>query len=190
MTVMNDDTVRNSVTEDGRDEALASAGMTADATEPSVTASALEEQLDAAQTEAARNLDGWQRSQAEFANARKRFDKQRAEAYVNASADMAAKLLPLIDDFERALANVPAPITDDPWLAGMNLIYRKMLAVLDELNVEPIPAEGTPFDPNFHEALAQEPSETYPSGVIVREMRRGYHLGDRVIRPSLVVVAA
>jgi len=152
-------------------------------------AQSLEEQLAAAQTEAARNLDGWQRSQAEFANARKRFDKQRAETYVNATIDLVSKLLPLIDDFERALDSVPENEQNDPWVVGVSLVYRKMLSVLDEMNVQVIPSVGEPFDPNQHEALTQEPSDEHPSGVIVREIRRGYRLGDRVIRPALVSVA-
>ena len=149
----------------------------------------LEEQLAAAQAEAARNLDGWQRSQAEFANARKRFDKQRAETYVNATIDLVSKLLPLIDDFERALDSVPENEQNDPWVAGVSLVYRKMSSVLDEMNVQVIPSVGEPFDPNQHEALTQESSDEHQSGVIVREMRRGYRLGDRVIRPALVSVA-
>ncbi len=149
----------------------------------------LEEQLAAAQAEAARNLDGWQRTQAEFANARKRFERQRGETFVNATADVVAKLLPLIDDFERALDSVPAEDEDDPWMAGMALVYRKMLAVLEEMNVQVIPAVGEPFDPNLHDALSQEASDQYGSSIIVSEMRRGYRLGERVIRPSLVTVA-
>ena len=152
-------------------------------------AQSLEEQLAAAQAEAARNLDGWQRSQAEFANARKRFDKQRAETYVNATIDLVSKLLPLIDDFERALDSVPENEQNDPWVAGVSLVYRKMSSVLDEMNVQVIPSVGEPFDPNQHEALTQESSDEHQSGVIVREMRRGYRLGDRVIRPALVSVA-
>ena len=153
-------------------------------------APSLEQQLETAQAEAARNLDGWQRTQAEFANARKRFEKQRAETYVDANSNLVAKLLPLIDDFERALENVPDGNAGDPWVAGVSLVYRKMLAVMDELNVQPIPAVGEHFDPNLHEALSQEESEEYESGLIVREMRRGYRLGDRIIRPSLVTVAS
>lgn len=149
----------------------------------------VEERLAAAQAEAARNLDGWQRTQAEFANARKRFERQRAETSVNATADVVAKLLPLIDDFERALESVPSEDENDPWVAGVALVYRKMLSVLEDMNVQAIPAVGEPFDPNLHEALSQEPSDDYDSGVIVTEMRRGYRLGDRVIRPSLVTVA-
>ena len=180
MTVTNDDALRD----DTADEALDTAGMAAEAVEI-----APEDELAAARAEAARNLDGWQRAQAEFANARKRFEKQRAEAYTSANADLVAKLLPLIDDFERALATAPAAIQGDPWLAGVSLVYRKMLAILEEMGVEPIAAAGAPFDPNLHEALAQEPSGEHDSGVVVREMRRGYRIGDRVIRPSLVVVA-
>ena len=150
----------------------------------------IEELLAVAQAEAARNLDGWQRTQAEFANARKRFEKQRVETYVNANADLVAKLLPVIDDLERALESAPAGTGDAPWIAGVNLVFRKMLAVLEELGVQNIPAVGEPFDPNLHEALSEETSEDYESGLIVREMRRGYRLGDRVIRPSLVTVAA
>jgi len=149
----------------------------------------LAEQLTAALAEAARNLDGWQRTQAEFANARKRFDRQRIETSANVTVDIVGKLLPLIDDFERALESVPTEDLDDPWIVGVSLVYRKMLTVLESMGVQPIPAVGEPFDPNFHEALSQEPSDAHDSGIIVSEMRRGYQMGDRVIRPSLVTVA-
>ena len=185
MTVTSDEQLRDDAA-DASDEALDTAGMAAEA---AGVAEAADDVLAVARAEAARNLDGWQRTQAEFANARKRFEKQRAEAYINANADLVAKLLPLLDDFERALAAVPAGDRDDPWLAGINLVYRKMIAVLEEMGVEPVPALGTPFDPNMHEALGQEPSDEYESGVVAREMRRGYRLGERVIRPSLVMVA-
>jgi molecular chaperone GrpE len=150
----------------------------------------LEKQLAAAQAEAARNLDGWQRTQAEFANARKRFDKQRIEIYNSAGAELAGKLLPIIDDFERALETAPPNDgSNDAWVEGILLVHRKLLSTLEEMGVQIIPAVGEPFDPNVHEALMQEPSDVYPSGTVTREMRRGYRLGDRVIRPSLVVVA-
>lgn len=177
MTVTNDETVRD-------DEALETAGMAAEAAEPS-----LEEQLEAARAEAARNLDGWQRTQAEFANARKRFEKQRVETFTNANTELVSKLVPLIDDFERALDSVPEANRANPWVTGMELVYRKMQAILEEMNVQVIPAVGEPFDPNLHEALSQEAADDFASGTVVREMRRGYRLGDRVIRPSLVTVA-
>jgi len=165
-------------------------GELVDSAETETASATLEEQLAAAQAEAARYLDGWQRTQAEFANARKRFDKQRAEAYTNANADLVAKLLPLIDDLERALSSAPESVQRDPWFAGVGLVYRKMMSTLEEMGVQPIPAVGEAFDPNRHEALSPEPSNEHASGTIVRELRRGYRLGDQVIRPSLVTVAA
>lgn len=180
MTVTNDEQVRDDAAE------MDDGAVAENAADQPLS---VEEQLAAAQAEAARNLDGWQRTQAEFANARKRFEKQRVETYVNANADLVAKLLPVIDDLERALESAPSDTRDAPWVAGVNLVYRKMLSVLEEMNVQSIPAVGEPFDPNLHEALSQEPSPDYESGIIVREMRRGYRLADRVIRPSLVTVA-
>jgi molecular chaperone GrpE len=156
-----------------------------EATEPLT----LEEQLAAAEAEAARNLDGWQRTQAEFANARKRFDKQRMEAYHNATADVIAKILPVIDDFERALDNVPNAIADHGWFEGIQLVYRKLNTILEHFNVVSIEAVGQTFDPAFHEALMQEPSDEYSSGTVMRELQKGYKVGERVIRPSLVYVA-
>ncbi|HEX6387622.1 MAG TPA: nucleotide exchange factor GrpE [Anaerolineae bacterium] len=149
----------------------------------------LEEQLAAAQAEAAKNLDGWMRAQAEFANARKRLERQRAEAYLNATADLAARLLPVLDDFERALENVPEEIADHSWIEGILLVQRKLAAVLESYNVTPIAAVGQPFDPNLHEALSQEASDEFESGVVTRELQKGYKIGDRVLRPSLVYVA-
>ncbi len=185
MTVTSDEQLRDDAA-DAFDEALDTAGMAAEA---AGVAEAADDVLAVARAEAARNLDGWQRTQAEFANARKRFEKQRAEAYINANADLVAKLLPLLDDFERALATVPAGEQGDAWLVGVHLVYRKMIAVLEEMGVEPVVALGAPFNPTLHEALGQEPSDEYESGVVAREMRRGYRLGERVIRPSLVMVA-
>lgn len=149
----------------------------------------IEEQLAAAQAEAAKNLDGWMRTQAEFANARKRMEKQRAETYQNASADVVTKLLPVLDDFERALANVPVEITENSWLEGIHLVQRKLVGILDGLNVKVIEAVGQPFDPIYHEAIMQEPSDAYESGTVSKELQKGYQVGDRVIRPSLVYVA-
>lgn len=149
----------------------------------------LEEQLAAAQAEAAKNLDGWMRAQAEFANARKRMEKQRAETYLNATTNMVTKLLPVLDDFERALGTVPAAAAENSWLEGIQLVQRKLLTILDELNIKLIDAVGQPFDPNFHEAIMQEPTDEYESGVVSQEVQKGYQLGDRVIRPSLVYVA-
>ncbi len=147
------------------------------------------EQLAAAQAEAAKNMDGWLRSQAELANARKRFDKQRVETYTRATAELVSRLLPILDDFERALDNVPETIAQDSWFEGLHLVQRKLLGLLEQYKVEAIEAVGQPFDPNLHEAIMQEPSDEHKSGHVSRELQKGYRLGDQVIRPSLVYVA-
>ncbi len=150
----------------------------------------LEQQLAMAQAEAEDYKDRWMRSQAEFANARKRMDKQRMDAYSNATANVIDKLLPIVDDFDRAMDNLPAEIQEHSWLEGMQLVQRKLFATLDTFNVTPIEAVGQPFDPNLHEAITQEVTDAYESGVVCRVLQTGYKIGDRVIRPSLVVVAA
>jgi len=150
----------------------------------------LEEQLAAAQAEAEDYKDRWMRSQAEFANARKRMEKQRLDTYSNATANVIDKLLPIVDDFERAMENLPAEISENSWLEGIQLVQRKLVATLDNFNVTAIEAVGEPFDPNLHEAITQEPTDEYESGTVCRVLQTGYKIGDRVIRPSLVVVAA
>jgi len=150
----------------------------------------LEDKLQEARDESAKNLDSYLRAQAELANARKRFEKQRTQTYVNANADMVARLLPVLDDYERAIDTVPEEIAGDAWYEGIELVYRKLLGILTSLNVQEIEALGEPFDPNFHEALGVEPSEEVESGAVSRVMVKGYQLGDKVIRPSLVYVAA
>lgn len=149
----------------------------------------LEEQLQAARAEAEKNLDGWLRAQAEFSNARKRMEKQRSEIYVNATADVVTKLLPILDDFGRALSDIPAEIAGHSWLEGMYLVQRKLMAILEGLKVTPIEAVGQPFDPNFHEAIMQEASDEFESGIVTKELQQGFQLGERVIRPALVYVA-
>ncbi len=158
--------------------------------QPGSTPLTLEEQLNQAKTDAAANLEGWQRTLAEFANARKRMDKQRAEVYTTATADAVSKLLPIIDDFDRALTNVPANIAEHSWFEGLRLVHKKLNGILEGANIERIVTIGQPFDPNVHEAILQEPSDEHESGFIIRELQSGYKVGDRIIRPALVCVAA
>jgi len=150
----------------------------------------LEENLAKAEASAAEYLDGWQRARAEYANARKRLERERAEAYGRAAVDYAQKMLPILDDFNRALSNVPEEIEQNDWFEGITLVTRKMNSILDDLKVEKIEAVGQPFDPNIHEALALTEAEGFESGTVVEEVQSGYKLGERVIRPALVNVAA
>lgn len=149
----------------------------------------LEQELEAARQEAATNLEGWQRALADLSNARKRFDKQTQNAYTNATVDLVSKLLPIIDDFDRAIESVPAEIAESSWFDGLTGVLRKLNRILEGINAERIPAVGEPFDPNVHEALSMEPSPDYESGIIIRELQAGYRIDDRVIRPALVIVA-
>jgi molecular chaperone GrpE len=156
---------------------------------PAVTAEeleALKRQLDEAQAQAAEYKDGWQRAVAEFSNYRKRLDRENETAYQNAVAAIAKRYLPVLDDLERALATRPADLA---WAEGIELICRKLKAILDAEGIQRIEAEGQIFDPNFHEAISQEPSPDHASGQVIEVIRNGYMLGDRVIRPAMVRVA-
>ncbi len=144
-------------------------------------------ELQEALAKAAENLDGWQRALAEFQNYRKRIERDRLTEQASMKGDLIKRVLPVLDDLERALQNRPA---DDPWAGGIELIQRKLQAILEGEGVRRIEAEGLQFDPNFHEAIAQEAVEDAESGQVVEVMQQGYMLGDRVIRPAQVRVAA
>jgi molecular chaperone GrpE len=182
-------TVSEEILEQDEVEQVADNGREPAAADTETAELTLEEQLAAAQAEAAKNMDGWLRAQAELANARKRFDKQRTETYTRATAELVGRLLPILDDFERALDNVPEAIAQDSWFEGLHLVQRKLLGLLEQYKVATIEALGHPFDPNLHEAIMQEPSDEYESGHVSRELQKGYRLGEQVIRPTLVYVA-
>jgi molecular chaperone GrpE len=139
------------------------------------------------QAKAAENLDGWQRALAEFQNYRKRVERDRASDHAIMKAELIRKVLPILDDLERALNNRPE---DSAWSNGIELIQRKLLLILEAEGVRRIEAEGTLFDPNVHEAISQEPIDGAESGSVVAVTQQGYMLGDRVIRPAQVKVAA
>lgn len=159
----------------------------------SVQSNAIEElqavraQLAEAQARAAENLDGWQRALAEFQNYRKRVERDRAAEQAAMKGDLIKKVLPVLDDLERALQNRPG---DDAWVSGIELIQRKLQALLEAEGVTRMEVEGSAFDPNFHEAIAQEPVDGAESGRVVAVLQHGYMLGDRVIRPAQVRVSA
>lgn len=149
----------------------------------------VEAQLEKAVAESEDYKDRWMRAQAEFANARKRMEKQRQQSYQNTLADLTGKLLPAIDDFERAVENVPQDVEANSWFEGIELVHRKLNTILEGFDVQPIDAVGQPFDPNIHEAITMEPSDEVESGTVLRELQKGYMIGERVIRPSLVIVS-
>ena len=151
---------------------------------------ALQAELEQAQAQATEYLDGWQRARAEFANYKRRVETEREELRRASNEALLLKLLPVVDDFERAFQTLPEDLADVPWMNGIKMIFRKLQALLESENVTPIQAEGQPFDPLLHEAVIQEETDEYPDEHVMEEMQRGYRLGERVLRPSMVKVAS
>ncbi len=149
----------------------------------------LEEQLVQARAQAAEYLDSWRRATAELSNARKRMQREQAEFSATASARVLERLLPAIDDVERAFAALPAEYADDEWIQGFRMIQRKLQNVLESEGVTPIPTDGQKFNPALHYAVSHESQEGFSEGDIIAEVASGYMLGDRVLRPSMVRVA-
>jgi molecular chaperone GrpE len=126
------------------------------------------------------------RTAAEFDNYRKRVERDRREVSDLAVADAVQDLLPIIDNLERALQ---AAADNDPLRKGVDLIHRQMMDVLRKRGVKHIEVVGTDFDPNIHQAVAHEDSEAHREGEVMEELQRGYRLGDRLLRASMVKVA-
>ncbi len=148
----------------------------------------LERELTETQRSDAEHRDNWHRSAADFANYKRRTDEERATLAQFSNALLIGKVLGVLDDFDRALENVPAD-AHDPWVEGVRLTERKLRNVLESEGVTPIEAVGQPFDPNLHEAVVHEETADHPDNQVIGELQRGYRLHDRVIRPSLVRVA-
>ena len=145
--------------------------------------------LIAAQKEAQSNKEGWQRSQAEFANYKKRVARERSELFQRGSLDALRSLLPVIDDFDRAFENVPEDISENPWIGGVAMIQRKFETLLEKFEIEAIDPAGEPFDPNFHEAIGADDSDEVESGHVTATLQKGYRAGKIILRPALVRVA-
>lgn len=134
------------------------------------------------------------RRQADFENYRKRMERERTETYNRVVVDIAAKLLPVLDNLKRALeteASVEATESDEfrHFLSGVDLIYKQLNGVLDAFGVKPVPAEGELFNPHVHEAVVTEETDDYEPDTVIQEIVRGFKVGDKLIRPSLVKVA-
>lgn len=132
--------------------------------------------------------DRVKRQMAEFDNFRKRSEKEKAAMFETGAKSVIEKILPVVDNFERGLASVPEDKKEDPFVDGMNRTYKQLLTELAGIGVEPIEALGTPFDPNFHNAVMQVESEEYESGVVAQELLKGYTYRDTVVRHSMVAV--
>ncbi|MDK1028940.1 MAG: nucleotide exchange factor GrpE [Anaerolineae bacterium] len=146
----------------------------------------LQNQLEQAQAKVAENLDGWQRSQAEFVNYKNRIQRDRELDYASMKGDIIKLVLPILVDLEIALEKRPE---DNSWSNGIELIARKFEKILEAEGLKRIGAAGQPFDPNFHEAISNEPNDEIESGHVIEVVQQGYLLGERVIQPAIVRVA-
>lgn len=147
----------------------------------------MEEKLEEAQKQAKDNLDKYIRQLAEFENFRKRSNSEKTAMYSNGVRDTVEKLLPVIDNFERAVE--AADDKEDPMYKGVEMILKQFMEILENLGVKEIHSKGEPFDPNVHSAVMHIDDESCDENVVVEVFQKGYTLGDKVIRPSMVKVA-
>ncbi len=153
----------------------------------SPSALSLEEQIEALRAEKDEQFRGWQRTQADFMNYRRRTEQERADLLKTAEAALLDDLLPVLDDLERAMVSLPADLRGLTWVDGILLIERKLAVMLERHGLKPIEALGKEFDPNEHEAVLRE-GEPGEATTVIGELQKGYRLHDRVLRPTLVKV--
>lgn len=163
-------------------EELKPAEMPEDATE-------LKKLVEQERAKSAEYLDNWRRAAADFSNYKKRTEKDAAEMSKFFNATLIARLLPILDDFDRAAQTIPDNLRDLTWIDGVMLIARKMQMVLEAEGLKPIDALHKPFDPNLHEAVIHEETDQHEDGIVIAELQKGYKLNDRVLRPTMVKVA-
>ena len=132
--------------------------------------------------------DKLKRQMAEFENFRKRTEKEKTQMYDMGARCIIEKILPVIDNFERGFTMVDEEDKEDPFVVGMDKVYKQMLTELEAIGVKPIEAVGAEFDPDFHNAVMQVESDEYESGVVAQEMLKGYTYKDAVVRHSMVAV--
>jgi len=156
-----------------------------DTEEPQIVETNLTDELEKERARSAEYLDQAQRTRAELINYRRRTEQEMQVARRFAAEHLIARILPVIDDFHRAIDAVPDADKDNPWVQGVRLIERKIWSVLESEGVQPIDTLGKPFDPSIHEAVSVDSDG---GDMVVEEFQRGYKLHDRVVRPAMVKV--
>jgi molecular chaperone GrpE len=146
--------------------------------------------LDEMTAKAEEYLDGWQRARAEFANYKKRVLREHIDIRQVARGEVIKLYLDIADDLDRALQDKPENGEGQIWAEGIEIIFQKLRSRLESEGIKPMNPLGEEFDPNIHEALMKEESEEYESGQIIEVMQEGYWIGEKVLRPALVRVAA
>ena len=174
-------TAQNKETE--RSAATSSSAAPADRSETEDPTASLQADLD-------RFRDLALRSQADFENYKKRSAREKEEAIKYANSSLLERLVAIIDNFELGLEAAKGESEQSPVYSGMTLVLKQLHDFLAENGLQPIEAEGKRFDPNLHQAIAHEPSNQFPEGIVLRQTRRGYRFRDRLLRPSSVVVSS
>lgn len=149
----------------------------------------LAQELEQAQEQAKSSYEGWQRERADFANYKRRIERDQQMLSANITGEVVKKYLTVLDDMERALKARPTDGSAAAWAEGIELIMRKLQNILEAEGVKRIPAETEEFNPSRHEAISHEDSPDHESGQIIEVVQQGYTLGDRVLRPAMVRVA-
>jgi molecular chaperone GrpE len=164
------------------------------AAEPATTTAGAEQAEDDSMEELQADLNRFRdlalRSQADFENYKKRCTREKEEAIKYANSALLEKLIAIIDNFELGLEAARTEGENSPVFSGMSMVLKQLMDFLTEHGLQAIDATGQKFDPNLHEAIAHEPSDQFPEGVVLRQTRRGYRMRDRLLRPSSVVVSS
>ena len=150
----------------------------------------IQQSLEEMKAKADEYLDGWQRARAEFANYKKRVLRENTDIHQVARGEIIKLYLDIADDLERALQEKPENGEDTSWADGIEIIFQKLHTRLESEGIKPMNALGEVFDPRIHEALMKEENEDFESGQIIEVMQKGYWIGDKVLRPAVVRVAA
>ena len=153
------------------------------------TVETLRARLEEESQKAEEYLDQWKRSAADFSNYRKRNEKERGELIKFTNTLLITRLLPVLDDLERAFQTLPDNMRYFTWIDGIALVQQKLEAILEQEGLKTIEAQGNPFDPALHQSIMHEETTEFDDGVIMEELQKGYLLNERVIRPALVKVA-
>ena len=188
---VSDGSVPSVVGEEGQEKELTVAGLLGDIAELTQALTDSRDQIEALMREKSTLLDQMLRRQAELENSRKRLEREKSEYYQRMRADILLELLPVLDNFDRALASLEISEGDAAALKhGVELIHKQLRGALTKLGLRPVEAVGQAFDPNIHEAVTVEATDEHEENTVIEEIERGYKLGDRLLRPAKVKVAA
>jgi len=148
----------------------------------------VQQKLEEEQKKSADYLDRVKRVQADFQNLKRRTENERASLNIEARERLLVKVLPIVDDFERALQSLPEGLKGEPWINGVSLIERKLKVLLDQEGVSEIPANDAEFDPRLHEAVDHDPESAGEKDYVSAVYQKGYRMGEKIIRPAIVKV--